>query len=319
MDTVISVAFYALAGLLAATLLVTLFQTMGLRQKKQSLLNVEVELDECIDEDIDEDVDKEPVKERKFFNPFSHLRKSLDRMYFYNPNGKLKDKMFGIILGVEGLFFITLMLLQKYFVAVLFVVIIHLIVLKLIQIKTTTLKDYVQTDLPIAIKHVIKVLTKTNDLKTVFLDASKGMKEPLRSHFVEMARLMISGSHQKALLKFADDSNSIWAYSFAYIMSSYKDSSKKVEIIRNLALLAEMMETENRNAEKALTERKPLIVLNNMLVVLALLTFAGNLWKNTYALTFFFETPGGVMALIAGFTFLGITFIINFVIGQRRY
>lgn len=314
MDTIISLLFYALTGLLLGLIVYSVFQNMSFRNKKKALLKLELEQEDILD-NFDEESNE---KKKTIFNPITQLKEKIEKMYYFSPKNR-SGQLFVFILGVEAIAFVFMMVMQKYFVAFLFVVIIHLVSLKLIQIKTNYLKDYIQTDLPLAIKHVVKVLTKTSDLKTVFLDASKGMKEPLRSHFVEMSRLMISGSHEKALMKFANDSDSIWAYSFAFIMASYKDSSKKSEIIRNLTLLGSMMEAENLNAERSLTERKAIIVLNNILAILAMITFILNILKNDYALTFFFETPGGVMALIGGFTFLGLTLVVNFIVGKKRY
>lgn len=314
MDAIIPLVFYALIGILIATLLVSIFQQIGLQNKRKALMNI------VVDDDIDDMEKSIKITKKKIpWNPYIRLKDALDKMFYFESNDNRKNLIFGGIIAAEMISFLGLILMQKYFVAILFVIIIHLIALKLIRIKTVQISDYVQSDLPSSIKHVVKVLTKTNDLKTVFLDASKGMKEPLRSRFVEMSRLMTSNSHENALMKFADETQSIWSYTFAFIMNSYSDSSKKSEIIRNLTLLGEMMEAENQLAERRVTERKPMIILNNVLLILGLLTFLANLWKNDYSFTFFFETPGGVMSLILGFTCLGLTLIVNFMVGKKRY
>ncbi|MBG9693067.1 hypothetical protein ABD91_20125 [Lysinibacillus sphaericus] len=258
-----------------------------------------------------------------FYNPIRHLKNVISDMYKFFPNPQKKNLIFSGIVFLEVILFIGMVIMGKFFMALVLLVIVHFMAIKLIKIKTMTIKDHVQEELPSAIRHVIKVLTKTDDLGQVFLEASKGMKEPMRSKFVEISRIMVTRSGDVALdeslMKFAKDSESIWAYTFAFIIKSYRGVTGKVEILRNLNLLCEMMDEENRNAEKRVTERKPIVVLNNVLGALAALSFFANLWKNDYAYTYFFQTPTGVLSMVGGVALIGATLMVNFVVGKKTY
>lgn len=291
--------------------------------RKRSLVSINFDgedFEAFLKEQRDGDLSK---KRYVFYNPILYLKNVISDMYKFFPNPQKENLLFLGILFLEAILFVGMVVMGKFFIAFVLVIIVYFITIKLIKLKTMTIKDHVQEELPSAIRHVVKVLTKTDDLGQVFLEASKGMKEPMRSKFVEISRIMVTRSGDialdESLMKFANDTESIWAYTFAFIMKSYRGATGKVEILRNLNILCDMMDEENRNAEKRVTERKSIIVLNNVLAVLAVLLFIANLWKNDYAYTYFFQTPTGVLSLVGGVALIGGTLMINIIVGKKTY
>lgn len=257
---------------------------------------------------------KEDQKQMRYFKA---LKDRVD-FYFFFKNKKNHAKIvYAVVLLIELTLLVTLFILKKYLLALVFPLLIHWFVCKALDLMSATIHTFVQKELPLAIKHLIKTMSKTNDLKTVMYETSKNLKEPLRSKFFDLSRQLITDNHEKALMEFAEGIGNTWIYAFVFLLNSYKEQSKKADVIKNLALLADMMERENYLKEKGLTDKKSVVILNYALGVVGLIALAANLIFNPYAVDFFFNSLGGMVVLIIGTVAILGTFIINLMLTRK--
>lgn len=257
---------------------------------------------------------KEDQKKMRYFRA---LKDRVD-FYFYFKNKKHRGKIvYAVILLIELTLLVTLFILKKYLLSLVFPLLIHWFVCKALDLMSETIHTFIQKELPLVIKHLIKTMSKTNELKTVMYETSKNLKEPLRSRFFDLSRQLITDSHEKSLMEFAEGLDNTWVYAFVFLLLSYKEQSKKADVLKNLALLAEMMERENHIKEKAITDKKSVVILNYALGVVGLLALSANLIFNPYAVDFFFNTLGGMVVLIIGTVAILGTFIINLVLTRK--
>lgn len=254
------------------------------------------------------------VKEFKYF---SNLKKQIKRYYFFKPNKKAEERMYNLILFAEVLAFLFFLIMGKVFLAVIVPILIHQFAIKSIELATDDINLYVEQELPNAIKHVIKALTKTGDLKTVIYEAGRNIREPLRSKFIELSRKMATENPKDSILEFSDELDNTWIYAFGFLLTSYQDASRKRDIVENLASLALTIEQEAFVKQKGITEKKGVVSLNYILMGMSVVGFFLNLYLNDYAMFYFFETLTGMLILVAGLACLGFTVIVNLILSKR--
>ncbi|WCF11412.1 pilus assembly protein TadB (plasmid) [Paenibacillus thiaminolyticus] len=260
-----------------------------------------------------------PENRSKQMKYFLALRKKVDLYYVFNGNQSKADNLYIGIFIVELLLFFIFIAFKKFILALLFPLIVHWFALKALELASNNIHIYIKKELPIAIKHMIKVMTKTNDLKAVLYETSGNLREPLRSKFFNLSRRMITENHERALLEFAEDLDDTWIYALSFMLISYKENSKKTDIIKNLATLAEMIDNENYQQEKALIEKKPIVILNYSLVVISIVLFFGNLVFNDYAQGFFFGSTGGMLVFLIGCSAILGTVLLNLILSKKTF
>lgn len=213
--------------------------------------------------------------------------------------------------------FLFFLIIGKVILALAVPYIFHKFAQKSIELATDSIDLYVEQELPNAIRHVIKALTKTGDLKTVIYEAGKSIREPLRSRFIELSRKLVTENPDEAIMDFAEEIDNTWVYAFSFLLTSYRDASKKRDIVQNLADMASMIEKEALVKSQGITEKKGTVALNNILMGMAIIAFFANLYFTSGTIEFFFETVQGMIMLIAGITMVGFTVIINLVLSKR--
>lgn len=264
-------------------------------------------------------IDGTEQKKKYNLNYFKALRRRIDYYFTFNPNKKKADNMYVGILLVELALFIIFFVAGKILLAIMFPLVIHWFALKILEMASVNIHMFVQKELPIAIKQLIKIMTKTNDLKSIMYETSSTLRDPLRSKFFDLARRMITENHERCLLEFAEDLDDTWIYAFVFMLISYKEQSKKNDIIRNLAMLADMLENENYQREKAILEKKSVIMLNYALAVIAVVCLIGNFAFNEHAPAFFLDSIGGMLAFVAGVAAILGTFLLNMLLSRKTF
>lgn len=242
---------------------------------------------------------------------FKALKKRVNMYYFFERDKQKPKRMYVSILCIELALFMLFLFMREWFLAIVFPLLVHWFVLKALELKSISIHAYIQKELPLAIRHLIKIMTKINDLKTVMYETSKNLNEPLRSKFFDLSRRMVTENYEKCLMEFAEELDDTWIYAFAFLLVNYKEQSKKADIIKNLAMLSDMLEKENYLRERGLTDKKSIIVLNYSLAVISVAAFALNLAFNKYAYDFFFNSAGGMISLLIGFAAVLITLLMN--------
>ncbi|MDF2880107.1 MAG: hypothetical protein K0R54_664 [Clostridiaceae bacterium] len=265
-----------------------------------------------------EGTEKENDTENKGFFYINSLKESIADYYFYKKNKRFEKILSVLIYMLEFISLIVFFVLDKAILGVLMPLLIHFCSIKLIQLNTIKIDNIVQQQLPYIIKHFVKFLSKDGDLKTVVYETSRILEEPLRSSFFDLSRKMLSGNYEKCLMEFADEMNSVWIHSFVSILISYKEQSKKEDIIANLRVLADIIDKENNAIKKSTTENVPTVIINYGLGAVGVLGFFGNLMLNPDAKVFFFESIMGLICLIAGISAIFGTVLINSTITAKN-
>jgi Flp pilus assembly protein TadB len=179
--------------------------------------------------------------------------------------------------------------------------------------------EKIDEQLPYVIDTIIKVFSKYGDLKSVIYETSQSIEEPLRSKFEKLARKMLSESNQeKAIMEFADEMNNIWVYSLVFILLSYKEETKKEDVILNLRHLSTIIEKENSLKTASVTDKKYGVVLNYAIALLAFVGGIANIIFNPVGKEFFFGSMGGILAFIIGMGAVVATIMINIKLSSKK-
>lgn len=262
---------------------------------------------------------KDSPKERKEVSVFlwKTLKKRISLFFLFRKHKALAPYLYYGILLIETLLFAFCLVEKKLLFAIAFPLLFHWFVLKVLELLTLDIHYFIQRDLPIAIQHLVKVLTRTSDLKTAIYETSKSLNDPLRSMFLNLSRKMITENHEKSLMEMAEEANDIWLHAFVFLLISYKEQSKKEDIVKNLTMLADMITKENRLKEKAITDRKFITIMNYALAAIGLVGMVANIMANPYAPEFFFQTPTGMICFIIGISAILGTVLINLRMSRR--
>lgn len=265
------------------------------------------------------EVSNKKEKRKIKFAYLKALRTRVDYCYLFSTNKKQGELVYSGILALEAILLVAFVFMNQFLLAILLPLMVHFFALKALEMATDTIHVYVQKELPIAIKHLIKALTKSSDLKTVMTETSSNLREPLRSKFFELSRRMITENHEKCLMEFADELDDTWIYAFVFLLLSYKEQSKKTDIIKNLANLADMIETENFQREKAITEKKSVVILNYALGAVGTAGLLLNLTVNADSRQFFFHSLGGLVCFVIGCSAIMGTVLINLLLQKKTF
>lgn len=243
---------------------------------------------------------------------FSQLEERFSAYLQFRPQSRWTARQgYVTVLFVEFAVFVVSLLEKKIWFAISLPLLIHWFVVKVLEMKTVTIHHIVQEELPSVIKHLVKTMTRIQDLRLALHEASGAMKDPLRSMISELSRRMITERHEDCLQDFANRMNNAWIHAFVFLLLSYKEQSKKEDVVRNLLLLARMIQKENERKEKVITERKFLVVVNYALAGAAWVALGANLLWNPYAKEFFFQTPTGMFVFVAGMALALGTIVMN--------
>jgi hypothetical protein len=189
---------------------------------------------------------------------------------------------------------------------------------KIMSMLLIDVNDKVDEQLPYVIDTIIKVFSKYGDLKSVIYETSQSIEDPLRSKFEKLARKMLSENQEKAIMEFAEEMNNIWIYSLVFILLSYREETKKEEVIINLRHLSTIIEKENNLKNSSVTDKRYGVVLN---YVIALIAFAGsiaNLVFNPVAKTFFFGSMTGIICFTLGYASIIATIMLNIKLSSKK-
>lgn len=240
--------------------------------------------------------------------------------YFEFKKTKYTPKQFyfgisAIIVSLTMFFIIS----RNIILAVITPIVLYVFSTLLLTVKTLKIKDIFSQQMHIVINNTIKILSRHEDIKTVIFELSQDLKEPLRTHFLNLSRKMVTISYDDALLDFAKKIDSVWLYAYVFLLMNSKKESNKSDIIVNLRILSKMLEEENIAQNKKMAERKGMVVINSVLSAIAVVGFLGNLTFNPVAYNYFFHTIGGIIALIVGLIAIMCTIYINMKLTKREY
>lgn len=251
---------------------------------------------------------KKVIKNRKSL--FNSFKEKLNIVLLVRNKESKADMMFNLFL--IGLFtiFINFLILDSLPLAISIPSIIFLFTHKILDMLVIDFDSVVRKNFSILINHMVKVFSKTNDLGVVLYESSKEMDEPLRSLILALSREIITNNNEKRLINFIEKTENLWLHAFIFTLINYKENSSKEDVIANLLELGNMIDERNKITEKMVADRKPVVIINYMLLLVGIVIFIGNLILNPIMKTFLF-TPIGMVCLILGISAIFSTVIIN--------
>lgn len=194
----------------------------------------------------------------------------------------------------------------------------HLFVRKILKTLTDNFDEKLEEQLPSTIDTIIRVLSKYGDLKSVVYETSMLVNDPLKTSFDKLSRKLSTENHEKALIEFADEYQNIWIYSLVYILISYKEHSRKDDVVKNLRYLRDMVDQENELKNKFLNDKRYGITLNYVILVFAFVAGASNVIFNPVGKEFFFQTSAGMFMFIIGYCSIFFAIINNIYMSKKR-
>ena len=120
----------------------------------------------------------------------------------------------------------------------------------------------------------------------------------------------MTDNSEKNLISFIEKTENLWLHSFVFTLINYKETSSKEDIVENLLTLSGLIDKRNDMSDKMIADRKPVVIVNYMLLVVGIVIFIGNLVLNPIMKSFIF-TPMGTFSLIMGISCMFLTVIVN--------
>lgn len=216
---------------------------------------------------------------------------------------------------LAGTYFFTQ---TQFFLGFLAIFSLYLVIQKIFEVIQDDLDDKIEEQLPLVIDNVIKTYSKYGDLKTVINEASRIAPEPLHTHLTILSRRLITEDPEICLNDFAEELDNTWIYSFVFILSSYKGTTKKADVLANLADLRNIVEEENRLKRQSETDKQYNLVVNYFLAAAAVLASVANIYFNPVGKSYFFESFQGILVFIGGYAAVFMTIILNLNMKKKK-
>jgi hypothetical protein len=258
---------------------------------------------------------KNIIRNNRFLNKYDNTVK---RFLSERNKEQYSPLVFYGTIGVALALFAYFISMKQVFLAVLSPITVIWVANKILTLLLVDVNEKVDEQLPYVIDTIIKVFSKYGDLKSVIYETSQSIGEPLKSRFEKLARKMLSENQEKAIMDFADEMNNIWIYALVFMLLSYREETKKEEVIVNLRHLANIIEKENSLKNSSVTDKRYGVVLN---YVIAFIAFAGgiaNIVFNPVGKEFFFESLTGIFCFILGYASIIATVIINIKLSSKK-
>lgn len=255
--------------------------------------------------------DTTKIKKKSNKGYINGFKNELRKYLIFNNKEKLLPVIFNtFILLLIGLF-ILFVELGNIMLAIVIPMLIYCLTFKVVQ-ELITEPDYIiRQDLPVLINHMVKSFSKTNDLSTVLYESSRELKSPLKKMILDLSRRMIANNSEKTLVDFAEAVDNMWIYSFIFLLVNYKENSSKENIVQNLLSLSKMIESRHELSVKMISDRKPVVIMNTIVLIAGIILFVGNITINPMALRFMVHSIEGNICLIGGIASIYATIIIN--------
>lgn len=292
-------------GLLFLTLTVLLIDVFNQYQKEKQLYGIsEINLRK-----------KSIIRSNRFLRKYDNTVK---RFLSERNKEQYSPLVFYGTIGVALSLFAYFISMRQVLLAVLAPITVVWVANKILTLLLVDVNEKVEEQLPLVIDTIIKVFSKYGDLKSVIYETSQSIDEPLKSRLEKLARKMLSENQEKAIMDFADEMDNIWIYALVFILLSYREETKKEEVIVNLRHLANIIEKENSLKNSSVTDKRYGVVLN---YVIAFIAFAGgiaNIIFNPVGKQFFFESLTGIFCFIIGYASVIATIIVNIKLSSKK-
>lgn len=241
---------------------------------------------------------------------FSKLKENLHMALLLRNKESLSNTIFNIILLSLFFVFIFFLSIDHLILAITIPTLAYIFISKIVEELIVDFDKVVRDNFTSLANHMVKVFSSTSDLSIVLYESSKEVEEPLRSLILNLSREIMTDNTEKRLVSFIKKTDNLWLHSFVFTLINYKETSSKKDIIENLLTLSELIDKRNEMSEKMIADRKPVVIVNYMLLMTGIILFVGNLILNPIIETFIF-TPTGTLSLIIGISCIFLTIITN--------
>ena len=258
---------------------------------------------------------KDLVLKNKFFSNFYNL---IEGVCIENEKEKyVKTYYYGslIMAIVMLLYFIVI---KQVLFAIGVPVVTILSIKKIFELLRTDATEKIEEQLPAVIDNIVKIFSRYSDLKTVIYEVSLLVEDPIKGKLDKLARKMLSEDHSKTMMDFADDIDNIWVYSMVFILLSYKEETKKEDVILNLRHLSSIIEKENSLKNASVTDKKYGVMLNYAVAFIGGAGGIANIMFNPSGKSFFFGSVGGILCIIIGYASIIFTVFINIKLNSKK-
>lgn len=241
---------------------------------------------------------------------FAKLKEKLHIALLLRDKESLSNTIFNTILLSLFFVFIFFLSIDHLLLAITLPILAYIFIFKIIEEMIIDFDKIVRDNFSTLANHMVKVFSRTSDLSIVLYESSKEVEEPLRSLILNLSREIMTDNTEKKLVNFIKKTDNLWLHSFVFTLINYKETSSKEDIIENLLTLSELIDKRNEMSEKMIADRKPVVIVNYMLLIVGITLFIGNLILNPIIKTFIF-TPMGTLSLIIGVSCMFLTVITN--------
>ena len=249
-------------------------------------------------------------KKKEKENAFKALRKELmQTLALYGKERLFGPIYFGMLILVIGVL-LALLLVGHTFLAIILPATMYLLMVQIIREFHIDFNSVVEKNFPILVNHMAKVFSSTSNLGIVLYESSKEIEEPLRSTMLSLSRELMVDVSNKSLYAFLETTNNLWLHSFIFTLINYKETSSKEDVVDNLLAISNLIETRRDLAEKMAEQRKPVVIINYLLLIVGIVILGVNIVYNPAFIQFMF-TPLGTVAVFGGISAVFITIIMN--------
>lgn len=255
------------------------------------------------------------IKEKKIrigheSNVFKGLKEQLHVVLLFKGKEKYFQVSYNLLLMFFFSVFIYFMAIQHLFLAIALPTIMYFFTVAIVKQFIVTFDEVIKRNFGPLANHMAKMFSGTSDLSIVLYESSKEIKEPLRSLILTLSRELMVDNSERVLITFIEKTENMWLHSFIFTLINYKETSSKEDIVENILMLAELIETRRDLSEKMVENRKPVVIINYMLLVVGIVIFLGNMLKNPIFKPFLF-TFLGTFSMIMGVGAIFGTILIN--------
>lgn len=241
---------------------------------------------------------------------FKSLKEQLHVVLLFKNKENLFKPIYSLLLVFFFIVFLYFLAIKHLILAIALPAIMYFFTVLIIKQFIVTFDDVVRSNFPMLANHMAKMFSGTSDLSIVLYESSKEIDEPLRSLILKLSRELMVDNSERVLINFISESKNMWLHSFVFTLVNYKETSSKEDIVENLLTLSELIENRKDISEKMTENRKPVVIINYMLLIVGIVIFIGNFIANPIFKPFLF-TFLGTFSMIAGVSAIFITIIIN--------
>lgn len=255
-------------------------------------------------------IGKKSKPNKKGSKLFRSLKEKLYTILIFKGKEKLFAPIYSLILFALFLVFLFFLSIKHLFLALTLPIIIYFFITKIIEQFIVNFDKIVKDNFPTLANHMAKVFSGTGDLSIVLYESSKEVEEPLRSLILNLSRELMVDNSEKYLINFIEKTDNLWLHSFVFTLINYKETSSREDVVENLLMLADLIEKRKDLSEKMVEDRKPVVIINYMLLIIGTVIFIGNIFLNPTFKSFIF-TPLGTFSILAGISAIFGTILIN--------